>query len=156
MTASAYVPPVTASVAVAPLLFLVRDDQNALRTLGTFRDASGHVICQTLELPWRDNAVNISCVQAGTYTCRLLWSPKHGKTLYWITGIPGRADVEVHIGNEPKDTDGCVLCGLSREPDAVDNSTIAFGQFMAFLNNVPTFTLTIMDPVDLAVPPIIY
>ena len=129
-------------------MILQRDNQDAIRTLGTIRDDSaveGDVLAQTLELPWLGNHPDTSCIPAGEYTCVLRWSPEHGRNLYWITGVEGREDVEIHIGNYPSNTRGCVLLGDSREADAIDSSTDAFDRFMAHMGNVPSFHLSVRD-----------
>jgi hypothetical protein len=127
-------------------MILQRDDQNATRTLGTIGDSAG-VLAQTLELPWNNNAPDASCIPAGTYLCTLRWSPEHAMNLYWITGVPNRADVEIHWGNFPSNTLGCVLVAESRDPDGtdVDNSKTAFARFMAHLAGASSFTLTVAD-----------
>jgi hypothetical protein len=125
-------------------MILQRDDQNAERILGTIGDDSG-VLAQTLELGWHDNQPDVSCIPAGTYECVLKFSPEHNMNLYWITGVTNRADVEIHIGNFPSNTKGCVLLGDTREADAIDNSGDAFHRFMAAMNGAPSFPLTIAD-----------
>ena len=133
---------------------LERDDQDDRRTFGQFVADDGTLICQTLELPWRDNQHDISCIPQGSYLCKYQWSPEHGKYLYWVTGVPGRADIEIHIGNfvvptadhPTPDSKGCILCGTQRDDPAIDFSTAGFDKFMAFCDNVPSFTLDIFDP----------
>jgi hypothetical protein len=122
-------------------LTLQRDDQNAIRTLGTLGQ------WQTLELPWENNVKDKSCIPAGTYLCELRFSPVHNMKLFWITGVKDREDVEIHWGNFARDTKGCVLLGMSRENNAIDNSHTAFNQFMESLQTVSTFILQIVDPV---------
>lgn len=58
----------------------------------------------TLELPWRDNKKQRSCIPVGTY--RLIWSrsPKFGMC-YHVADVPGRSDVLVHAANFAGDVD---------------------------------------------------
>ena len=63
--------------------------------------------------------------------------------------VKNREDVEIHIGNFPSNTKGCVLLGDSREADAVDNSIDAFRRFMAHLAGAlgkPVFMLNPINP----------
>lgn len=131
---------------------LQRGDQNAIRTLGALlcmkdSDVMQPVFsCQTLELPWLGNKHSVSCIPAGTYLCVLKFSPIHGKKVYWITNVPGRDDVEIHWGNFVRDTKGCVLLGMHRETDSIDNSVVAFNAFMTYMDGAESFTLQIIDP----------
>src|SRR5574339_383707 len=36
-------------------------------TLGSIYDSHGVLICKTMELPWKDNQNNISCIPEGLY-----------------------------------------------------------------------------------------
>jgi hypothetical protein len=71
------------------------------------------IICHTLELPWRENEDNISCIPAGTYKMTVWDSPAHGRC-FKIHDVPDRDDILVHVGNLLVDTIGCVLVGKER------------------------------------------
>jgi hypothetical protein len=120
---------------------LVRDDQTDVRTLGAMFDGTERV-CETLELPWCDNQRGISCIPEGIYECKRALSPSRGYPVYWLQDVPGRQDVQIHIGNFPKDIRGCILVGTKRGKDRVLASRIAFDDFMARMEGKP-FTLTI-------------
>ena len=78
----------------------------------------------TLELPWKDNKKEVSCIDSGYYTNVKQFSAagKLGKRLE-IPDVPGRTDIRFHAGNYPKDTKGCILVGeYSDEPDYIKNS----------------------------------
>lgn len=64
----------------------------------------------TMELPWKDNKSNISCIPAGTYTCKWHRSPKYG-WCYQVMDVPKRSFILFHSGNLPKHTKGCILLG---------------------------------------------
>ena len=132
---------------------LYRDDQDSRRTFGKLMADDGTWVCDTLELPWLDNAHDVSCIPAGSYVCVLKYSPVHGKDLYWVTGVPDRPDIEIHIGNyvvpipehPHPDSKGCILVGNARNGDMLVQSTVAFTRFMALLNGTPTFPLDVVD-----------
>lgn len=118
------------------MIELRRDDQNDIRTLGSlFID--GDRLCETLELPWRDNQRGISCIPEGKYECKLAPSPSRGYSVYWLQNVPGRQDVQIHIGNFPKDIRGCILVGEHRGVDQVVHSKRAFDKFMARMGGKP-------------------
>lgn len=127
---------------------LTRDDQNDTRTYGTLTDETGAVFCQTLELPWLDNAHGVSCIPSGTYRCTKRWSPKHMTDVFGVDRVPARSDIEIHAGNTPKDSLGCILLGTERGAidgvDAVLHSRIAVGALMAKFHDTISFTLEIV------------
>ncbi len=73
--------------------------------LGNFR-------CFTLELPWKDNQKNISCIPAGVYKCNKILSPSLGECIE-IYGVSGRDYIRIHAGNYTSQIQGCVLVGAS-------------------------------------------
>jgi hypothetical protein len=120
---------------------LIRDDQNAVRTLGAMFHGTER-LCETLELPWLGNKHDVSCIPEGAYEANLWCSPKHKRKLYWLQDVPGRGAIEIHIGNLVEDTHGCILLGLERDGDMIVHSRDAFDKFMARMGGNP-FTLTI-------------
>jgi hypothetical protein len=106
----------------------------------------------TLERPWLGNLHDVSCIPAGTYTAVRFpkGSGKRDYDVFKLTDVPARDDVELHIGNLPKDTEGCILIGtrfgqVYGEP-GIQESEPAFDRFMASLNGVDTWTLFVTDP----------
>lgn len=118
-------------------------------TFGRLEGKDGTRLGVTLEPPWEANQRGISCIPAGTYECRRYQSPKRGYQLFELLNVPGRSNIEIHIGNTPRDTEGCILVGTAfgklAERDAVLNSRTAFSAFMDYLEGRDTFTLTIVD-----------
>ncbi len=103
----------------------------------------------TAELPWKFNAINVSCIPADEYQCRLYMSPHFGLCLK-IMKVPGRTDILFHKGNIPlKDSRGCVVVGEQFEPlsgqQAVTHSGKGFGEFMAMCKDKTDIRLTIID-----------
>ena len=89
---------------------------------------NGEEFCDTLELPWKQNQRNISCIPAGEYDARLRL-PRESATREYIhlliKDVPNRSYILVHIGNTTSDTQGCILVGQSRKQHFVGNSTLA-------------------------------
>ena len=129
---------------------LQRDYHGADCTLGQLLRDDGSPMCQTLELPWRDNHAQVSCIPAGQYTCALKFSPSHGYEVYWINGVPNRGAIEIHVGNTAADSKGCVLVGQARghlgDQNAVLHSRAAFDAMMIELNGAASFPLEVTDP----------
>jgi hypothetical protein len=68
--------------------------------------------CKTLELPWKDNKRNISCVPEGEYTL-----VKEGPTVkrpyiyFRVLDVPGRSGVLWHPGTYTHHIKGCTIPG---------------------------------------------
>ena len=121
------------------MLFLQRLHSSINSTTGVFINASG-IICYSLELPWRDNARNISCIPVGEYRCHKSYSSKHGHVVR-LVDVPNRSDILIHAGNQPSDTQGCILPGLDISYGVVLNSKVALRRLLL---HVPTsFTITV-------------
>lgn len=77
--------------------------------------------CWTLELPWRNNQTNISCIPEGNYAATFIKSPTFGPC-YWIREVPSRTEILIHTGNLAGDEEygwkthsaGCILVGERR------------------------------------------
>lgn len=95
-------------------LVLERYSSSEVQTIGKLFGVSevGHIVfeCDTLELPWKDNKTDISCIPTGTYTVKRRYSKKYKNHLH-ITEVTDRTHILVHAGNYNKDTKGCVLVG---------------------------------------------
>ena len=87
----------------------------------------------TLECPWRENQVFVSCVPDGSYPLVAFDSPEH-PDCWVLTPVPGRTGILIHVGNKVKDTQGCILIGQSQEPGAVWSSKDALRQLNYSLN----------------------
>lgn len=135
-------------------LSLIRIEQNEHATFGLLRDAERNRLCVTLELPWKDNAHDVSCIPAGTYTAHRRFSPKHHCEVFELDGVPDRANIELHIGNFAHDSLGCILLGDkygSFEGErGILGSRVAFERFMSAMAGTDAFTLDVMNPFPVA------
>lgn len=112
--------------------------ENGVHGTMTFKDGTE---LRTLERPWKGNARRISCIPEGTYKMRKRYSPlvsrltKGRYELAWeIVDVPDRDYILVHQGNYVKDSEGCVLVGMSKgfqgDEPTVWSSRKAFEGFM--------------------------
>lgn len=126
---------------------LERIKQNGFATYGRLEAFT------TLELPWLDNARDVSCVPAGSYTAERYLSPAHGYVVFRLIDVPGRSDVEIHVANLPCDLLGCIGIGQGFGPvqkdtgESGDGIVASRAAFLAFMANHPEqrFTLLIQD-----------
>jgi hypothetical protein len=79
----------------------------------------------TLEPPRLDPPEKPRAIPCGTYDLTWAFSPKHNRDVPLVENVPGFEGVEIHIGNWPTDTAGCLLVGEDRGKDMIGNSTPA-------------------------------
>lgn len=95
-------------------LVLVRLKEFADRFLGVlfvFDGLEERGKFSVLELPWRDNAREISCIPDGTYVVSPRHNAKFGDHLI-VHKVLNRDFILFHSGNLPEHTHGCILVGL--------------------------------------------
>jgi hypothetical protein len=88
---------------------------------------NGKIIAYTLERPWQGNAPLISAIPTGSYPGQL----RYDHSDRWhieLTAVPGRDHVQIHVGNTPVDSIGCILVGsaLGADSCSVQNSKKAY------------------------------
>jgi len=109
-------------------------------TLGrmVLSDSSGVTVfkCYTLELPYKGNKKQISCIPANEYQVVLHASPRFG-VVYKIQNVDNRSEILIHKGNYINDTKGCILVGRMF---TVNNT----GNVATVLQSTPAFT-SLMD-----------
>lgn len=66
---------------------------------------------KTLELEWKDNARNISCLPAGFYEIKYEYSNKFEMNLWEIYGVPNRSEAKIHKANYYTELQGCIAIG---------------------------------------------
>lgn len=127
----------------------------------------GVYFCDTLEDKDRGLTQNMSlaeiaqkkikretAIPAGTYKITLeVVSPKYstrdaykfcGGKLPRLLNVPGYDGILIHIGNYPKDTEGCLLVGVNNVKGAVMNSTATFKKlYETLLKDRYNLTITI-------------
>lgn len=113
-------------------LVVTRNTFTELSTIGDLA-VNGEHAGYTLEPPKR--ATKPCCIPLGTYDVKVLWSPKHGRLLPHVLNVPGFEEIEIHIGNFPKDTLGCLLVGGTAGPlpDFIGSSTLAFNKLFLLM-----------------------
>lgn len=78
------------------------------RTIGKLVFPDGTMVC-TLERPWLDNQVSVSCIPEGTYIVDRDTTGRH--QWYKLREVEGRTFIEVHIANKVQELEGCIGLG---------------------------------------------
>lgn len=133
-----------------PTLVLQRVRQTDLATYGTLASATIALPATvTLELAWRANAPDVSCVPAGVYPIVRFHSPHFGYDVFQLEDVPGRSACELHVGNTVADIRGCIALGSNfgvvNGQDGVTGSQAAFARFMTAMRGIDRALLTIRD-----------
>ena len=108
---------------------------NNLCTVGNWYHGD-KLVCSTMERPWLQNKVNVSCIPADTYTIRPVNSPKFGLT-YEICDVVGRSKILIHKANRPSELQGCIApvstYGVLKGEWAGLSSKVAYDKLMTLL-----------------------
>ena len=75
---------------------LVRIEYTDQGTFGVLAFGQDH--CRSLELPWRSNRRQLSCIPPGIYRCAMVNSPRFGR-VYHVQDVPGRSAILIHAAN---------------------------------------------------------
>ena len=121
---------------------LIRLADDGTQTLGLLQCYSGLLKsfeCKTMELPWKDNKKQISCIPTGEYKVIKHNSPNFGK-VYKVLDVSGRSDILFHKGNFNKDSKGCILVGkefIDINKDGLTDITASGATFEKMLEVLP-------------------
>lgn len=63
-----------------------------------------------IDLPYRDNKVNVSGIPIGLFEMEYTYSPRF-KRMLWLVHVPGRSGIRFHIANYVYQLNGCVAPG---------------------------------------------
>jgi hypothetical protein len=68
----------------------------------------GQLICSTIELPWRANMRQVSCIPEGKYEIRKRYTARFGYHLM-VKDVTGRSNILIHaFNNALEESKGCI------------------------------------------------
>jgi len=124
--------------------------------LGTFGEWSvDEFKCVTLERPWLDNKLNVSCIPEGIYELKLRESPIVKKMTHkrytqgWeVMDVKDREYVMIHPGNYVADSEACILVGEKMTVNQnkglmITNSQNTFNKLMKELSKQDSWNIDI-------------
>jgi hypothetical protein len=69
---------------------------------------NGDKVCSTIELPWKNNEHQVSCIPEGRYELQKRYTPRFGKHLI-LLNVPNRSYILLHAANDAlKEIKGCI------------------------------------------------
>ena len=124
---------------------LVRLETKLGATIGVML-FDGAAVAWTLELQWKNNRSNVSCIPVGTYKALRHQSKKYGN-VWCLQDVPGRTGILVHSGNTVADTQGCIILGERvgwlKGARAVLDSRRAIDYWHALTADAPDLTIDV-------------
>jgi hypothetical protein len=99
-------------------------------TFGLFMVNDYHLT--SLELPWRQNKRDISCIPHGIYLCKRHESKDNA---FRVLDVPGRSGILIEIGNHYHESKGCIFIGTGFM------SNISDGKTTGIASSTPALTL---------------
>ena len=130
-------------------LTLTRIAKQSDYTVGRLADEKGKRICDTMEPTWRDykggekKVKGRSAVPESTYRMVVTKSPRFGRYLPLLVGVPGFEGVRIHSGNTSRDTEGCILVGDNLQVGRLLWSRLNLEKLMRIIGNEKELFLTI-------------
>jgi hypothetical protein len=106
------------------------------------------LVLRTLELLYKENLKNISCIPQGDYKLKFNdnKNSKFYNNSYIVEGVRDRTDILIHCGNTLSDTKGCILIGCGYDGKycpQVTQSGKAMGDLIRFIGDDKDINLTI-------------
>jgi len=100
--------------------------------------------CYTLEDVVRPSKIyGETAIPAGTYKVIINMSNRFKRLLPLLLNVPNYEGIRIHPGNTDKDTEGCILPGVTRSVDFVGNSRVAFDALFAKMQKADSIEITI-------------
>ena len=110
---------------------------------------NGKHLCWSMELPWRDNQHDISCIPPGTYALSQHFRTIGGLATLHLEHVPARAGILIHVANWPHEINGCIAVGVQRNIIGDKYQLIRSAQAMRELLQTKPTSITIKAPSDL-------
>ena len=119
---------------------------NGLLTMG----ANSEPLCYTIELPWRNNELNRSCIPEGTYVLKRRYSQKFRWHIE-VKDVPGRSYILIHPANHAaRELKGCIapvllLTGPGTGQQSQQAFDMLIGKLLRALQSRETILLTVIS-----------
>ena len=120
-------------------------------TFGVMLDANNVPFALTVEPENKNNEPSVSCIPAGVYYAKLRRKETSRRTYdtWELIDVPGRSNIQIHIGSTEDSSEGCIIVGESFEPykgktAGVMQSTHAYNELMEKTKEVDSLIINIL------------
>lgn len=95
---------------------------------------NGNRVCFTIELPWKNNARQVSCIPEGRYELQKRYTPRFGKH-FILLHVPNRSYICLHAANDAlKEIKGCIASVTTITGEGTgDNARMALAKLVALV-----------------------
>ena len=121
---------------------LFRFSSGIAGTFGNLNGPWGYRL--SVELPWRNNRPDVSCIPLGVYPVVWTYSPRFKRHMYLVSQVPGRSGIRLHTANWPHDLEGCIgpgrklaKFGKPKPAWGVTNSGSTLHEIESIMNHQP-------------------
>lgn len=117
---------------MACMIKIVRYQETKDSTMGSLY-LNGKKIGYTLELPWNENERGESRIPAGRYNAYIRKADTSSNWDYdviQLRNVPNRSAIQIHRGNRPEHSTGCILPGVGKALNRVWSSTEALNKLL--------------------------
>ena len=87
-----------------------------------------------------------TCIPPGRYNLRWTYSPHFKRNLPEVLDVPGFTGIRIHGGNDPEDTDGCILVGMARVGSRIKQCAPALATVISLIKFQPDCWLEVRNP----------
>lgn len=114
-------------------LLIKRTDFTDKSTVGELY-VNNEFFCYTLEDVVREEKIkNETAIPSGEYEITITYSPRFKRYLPLLHNVPNFSGIRIHPGNTHRDTEGCILVGMTKTKDFIGNSRTAFNKLYPML-----------------------
>lgn len=107
-------------------------------TTGDIVKPDGSRLCYVVEDVYRGQDMSKkvagkTAIPCGRYRLLHTDSPKFGRKMWLVDGVPGFQGIRIHTGNTDADSEGCLIVGRKLGVNRVDESVLALKDVEAYL-----------------------
>jgi hypothetical protein len=114
-------------------LLLKRAPSSGDSTIGEL-SVNGKFECYTLEDVVRPVKISgLTAIPAGHYEVVITYSARFKRPMPLLLNVPQFEGIRIHVGNEARNTEGCILVGVEKKADRLVSSKKAFDHLFPLL-----------------------